>query len=818
MLPSTNRNGFCIMLFLAFLFTLAMIAAFTLVPARLGRRKVCRTDFLGAVLPAATVWLWAFCIWSKPGLTVDFDGFRCGAITAMALWACGLVFGVSHLAKAGAHRRITAAALLLAASLGAETFICNLNYWATHSYTPVDLRTYLQEAEDDADLLTLDEEHTTLTFAGLDQELYNLQLSGLEYVYDGPHPEVQNPLFILNVAATDDATSASRQSWSWEVSVKASRSQVRSLDLSGKAHTLTLTAYPYNGEYRQYPVSYTLQTVYANVPRAFDFSLVRWVVLLALMTAAYALRPASAAWCEAYLSHHKKYRPAVLLLGVVLGALTFLAPFADRFSAGVSTSFYNTADWDGGSRINFTLHIDDWASDTAAQYGALAHSLLNGRLDLEKDPPAAMQEMENPYDTAARQQQAPDALWDVAYYHGRYYVYFGVVPCLLFQLPFEALTGVRDLPPSLPMILLSWLYLLAAFGCIKQTARRWFPNLSVAAYWLLCAGIGSGSQLFYLLKRPSTYEYAILSGAAFVMLALWQWLLAANQPEEKHSRICLHLTLGSLCMALVAGCRPQMVLFAVLCLPIFWQRYIRQKRLCTRQGAVEAVAFLLPVVLVAVGLMWYNAARFGSPFDFGANYNLTSNDMTRRGFSVGRIAPAVLTFLLGIPGVQAVFPYLTAIRMQTNYLGLTITELYYGGAFACLPLLWGLVCLPMARRRLAQKRDLRAMLTLTLVCMLVLAVLDCQMAGMLYRYQSDWLGLVLLAAALVWALAEQTLCAHVDQPGIATLQRTLHIALPLAVLAGAAYNFCVYFTAEPGLVGQNPALYQNVSRLVQFWL
>ena len=806
------------MLFLALLFTLALIAAFTVAPARLGRRKIARADFRSAILPAAAVWLWAFCIWSKPGLTVGFDGFRCLAINAMVLWACGLVAGFRRLRQGGKHWPIAAAALLLAASLGAEAFVCNLNYWATHSYTPVDLRAYLQEAADDAVPLTLDEEHTTLTFAGLEQELYNLQLSGLEYVYDGPHPEVQNPLLNLNVAATDEATSASRQSWNWEVSVKAARSQVRSLDLSGKAHTLTLTAYPYNGEYRQYPVSYTLQTVYANVPRAFDFSLVRWAALLALMTAAYALRPASAAWKEAYLTHCKKYRPAVLLLGIVLCALTFLAPFADRFNAGVSTSFYNTADWDGESRINFTLHINDWASDTAAQYGALAHSLLHGRLDLEKDPPAAMQEMANPYDTAARQQQAPDALWDVAYYHGRYYVYFGIIPCLLFQLPFEALTGVGDLPPSLPMILLSWLYLLAAFGCLKQAARRWFPSMSAAVYWLLCAGLGTGSQLFYLLKRPSTYEYAILAGAAFVMLALWQWLLAANQPSESHRRICLHLVLGSLCMALVAGCRPQMVLFAVLCLPIFWQRYGQQKRLRTKQGAVEAVAFLLPVILVAAGLMWYNAARFGSPFDFGANYNLTSNDMTRRGFSIGRNAPAVLTFLFGIPGVQAVFPYITATRMQTNYLGLTITELYYGGAFACLPLLWGFACLPMARRRLAQKRDLRAMLTLSLVCMLVLAVLDCQMAGMLYRYQSDWLGPVLLAAALAWALAEQTLDAHAAQPGMATLQHTLHIVLPLAVLAGAAYSFCVYFTAEPGLIGQNPALYQNVSRLVQFWL
>ena len=139
-----------------------------------------------------------------------------------------------------------------------------------------------------------------------------------------------------------------------------------------------------------------------------------------------------------------------LLYTSILGAAAFFAPFADRFNAGVSTSFYNTADWDGGSRINFTLHIDDWASDAAAQYGTLAHSLLNGRLDLEQDPPAAMQEMANPYDTAARQQAAPDALWDVAYYQGRYYVYFGVIPCLLFQLPFEALTEmcIRDRPQA----------------------------------------------------------------------------------------------------------------------------------------------------------------------------------------------------------------------------------------------------------------------------------------------------------------------------------------------------------------------------------
>ena len=76
-----------------------------------------------------------------------------------------------------------------------------------------------------------------------------------------------------------------------------------------------------------------------------------------------------------------------------------------------------------------------------------------------------------------------------------------------------------------------------------------------------------------------------------------------------------------------------------------------------------------------------------------------------------------------------------------------------------------------------------------------------------------WL-IVLLAAALAWLFAESVLQAR----PIPALTKALRTALPLAVLAGVCYNFCVYFAAEPQLMGQNPALYENVSRLVQFWL
>ncbi|MED9937650.1 MAG: hypothetical protein UE643_05580 [Gemmiger sp.] len=803
------------MLILTILLSIAFAAGFTLLPARVQHRKPARADGYAGAGVTALVWLWAVCIWSRPGLTVDFDGFRLAAILAMQGLSCGIVCGFRLRGALPQKLRTPAAVvLLLAASLGAEVFIGNLSWLATSRYTPVDLRPYLTNDPNPAAPLTLQGDSTVLEFADLGFEVYNLQLDGLVSLADGDTPEQKNVLLQLYVAATDEASSASRQSWGWEAAPASGRSLVRSLDLSGRADTLTLTVTGYKGEYRSYPLNAQLTTVCANVRRPLDFSLLRFAAVFALALADFALRPASVLWRDSYCGHEKKYRPAMLAAGLALCAAAFLAPFGDRFNAGVATGFYNTPDWSGTSRIDFTMHINDWASNASAQYGALAHSLLNGRLDLEKDPPAAMAALQNPYDTAARQEAAPDALWDVAYYNGRYYVYFGIVPCLLFQLPFEALTGVQDLPPSLPMILLAWLYIAAVFGFVRQAVRRWFPDASAAACLLAAVGAASGTQLWYLLHRPSVYEYAILCGAVFVLWALWQWLLAANTPLQKRGRVLFHLTLGSLCMALVAGCRPQMVLFAVLALPILWLRYITEKRLCTRQGAGECIAFLLPVVLVAAGLMWYNAARFGSVFDFGANYNLTSNDMTRRGFAVGRIAPAVVTFLLGIPGVQTVFPYLSATKMQTNYMGLTITELYYGGAFACLPLLWGLGGLPLARRRLGRCRDLRAVFRLTAICTVVLAVLDCQMAGMLYRYQSDWLGPLLLAAALAWLLAERTLQGR----GLPVLTKALRTVFPLAVLAGICYNFCVYFAAEPQLMGQNPALYENVSRLVQFWL
>lgn len=806
--------------FIALLATAALCLGFALLPCPVQNRRPARRDLGIAAAVLAGVWVWAFLFFGRPGLFVDFGLFRLCTLGAAAAWVSACVCGFRLRKALPRHvRRLGAAALLVFTALGFEIFLGNVQYFATHDYVPIQLFDYLEsdvERGDNGEVI-LSGDSAELRFADIDQPLYNLQLEGLTFLYDGEYPDRQDPLFTIQVTAADEANAQGLAGGSWDVAWKSSRSWSRVLDFSGKISWLTLSAAPYDGEYIWHSFHYSLTGIAANAPQPFRFSLLRFAVIALVLLAGWALRPSGSLWNRRYFDAPGRFRPCVAGLILAFSLAATLVPFADPINSGVATSYYNVNNWDGVSNVYFTKHINDWQKDASSQLGALAHSLLNGRLDLELDPPEALVAMDNPYDTVARAAQAPDALWDVAYYNGRYYVYFGVVPCLLFQLPFEAVTGTRDLPPCIGMIVMSIAAVFAAFGLVKQAARRWFPRISAAAYLLASSAVAGCTQLYYLLLRPSVYEYVILCGASFVLLALWQWMAAANTSDEHRGARLAHLVLGSLCMALVAGCRPQMEIFAFLALPIFWKQYVTDRRLFTRRGAVEFALFALPVLLVAAGLMWYNYARFGSPFDFGANYNLTSNDMTKRGLSLGRVAPALHYYLFAVPLLKAVFPYIHELRVNTNYIGQTISELIYGGIITTTPFLWVFALLPALRRRLSRLR-LWGVVGWCLFSAAALCALDAMMAGILYRYLMDFALPLTFAAALCWLALEQVLEDHCAEPAAGRLQRGFRTAMPLAAAAGMVYSFCVFFAAEPWLRSQSPALYQTVSRLIQFWL
>lgn len=75
------------------------------------------------------------------------------------------------------------------------------------------------------------------------------------------------------------------------------------------------------------------------------------------------------------------------------------------------------------------------------EYQELTESISKGKFYLDIEPSKELQNLKNPYNPYERSKNKVDYLWDVAYYNGRYYVYFGIVPVIASYLPYYLITG-----------------------------------------------------------------------------------------------------------------------------------------------------------------------------------------------------------------------------------------------------------------------------------------------------------------------------------------------------------------------------------------
>ncbi|MCM1136247.1 MAG: hypothetical protein NC400_11825 [Clostridium sp.] len=515
-------------------------------------------------------------------------------------------------------------------------------------------------------------------------------------------------------------------------------------------------------------------------------------------------------------------------------------------------------------------YFQEETAENQKQYQELTESLKAGSFAVLEEPAKSLVEMENPYDKDYRDyvtaQAGEDYKWDHAYYQGKYYVYFGVVPVILFYLPYYAVTGTH-LHNCTAIFALSLLFLLGIMGTLHEIIRKWFPRTSVAIWFMLSELLILGSGLVYMAKRPDLYAVPILSGLAFGMLGLWCFFLAG----KKEGGALGYLGLGSLLISLIAGCRPQLFLFALPAVLLLWDMRKRaaasytvgtvrgveirksgreEKRKKSGEGEdgerkksgggekggrkkngkkwagsleiagqerrKEALlALLLPVILVAAAIMYYNNARFGSPFDFGANYNLTFNDMRNRGFNLDRIPLGILAYLFQPVKLIQSFPFLEAVYFDSQYMGVTIQEATYGGIFMTNLFAW-FSLVPLAFHRRMRSRDK----TLWLICIAFLAsagiiiVADTNMSGILQRYFGDFSLLIMLAAAFstLWLLSQGQFSGGI-------LRRMLLWALLLCLLHHLCWQGMTFFldTGE-ALREYRPDLYSHVKYLTAFWL
>lgn len=496
------------------------------------------------------------------------------------------------------------------------------------------------------------------------------------------------------------------------------RSHYISLDLSGKADSIKIQ---FNlGDEETTVLDINKIVINDNIP--IDISFTRLIFTFLIITILYIIRPKSPLY-KYKVDFKNKFQ--ILSIGIVLVGQALFFLYVLNANEAIKTL------------ENYSNH---------RQYQELAKSLSKGKVYLEIEPSLELKELDNPYDYYYREKLIKENNahfeWDHAYYKGKYYVYFGVVPVLTSYLPYYLITG-NALPNYVVIFIVSIMAMIGLFLLLKEIVKRYFKNTPFLLFLLLYVFFTTGCGLLNILGYAALYNVPIVYAMMFTFFGLYFFISSIK--KEKISKI--RIFLGSLCMALVAGCRPQFLVFSFLAVPIFYEEIFKKRNLFSKKSIITTFWSIIPYIVVAGALMFYNKVRFDSFFDFGANYNITSNDMTVRGFNLDRIGLGLFTYLLQPFNLTATFPFLLPSTFTTNYIGITIYSTFYGGALFTSPLLI-LGILFFKFKKLIPKK-LFYICLISVISAFIVIIADTQMAGLIPRYFSDFLSLLYLATFIV---------------------------------------------------------------------
>ena len=294
-------------------------------------------------------------------------------------------------------------------------------------------------------------------------------------------------------------------------------------------------------------------------------------------------------------------------------------------------------------RDSFGLHLNH-----SSYYSLLADSFLAGKLHLLVKPRPELLALNDPYDP---NQNGPYRLHDASLYKGKYYLYFGITPVLIFFLPYKLIT--ENYPPENFVILLfgfgGFLWSVAILLLLR---KKYFQDIKEWKVLLSIAVLGFANVVPFLLRFIAIYDVAISCGFFCLTGALYFFVRAFFNLRPSIYLI----TLGSLFLGLASGARPNFILAGVIIL-LAYLKLIQQKfDLKTKTKAY--LALLMPFTLCLVLIFSYNYFRFNNPFDFGTYYVLAADDFRQgKKLDFRRIGAGLYFYLLQKPMIDTSFPY-----------------------------------------------------------------------------------------------------------------------------------------------------------------
>ena len=377
-----------------------------------------------------------------------------------------------------------------------------------------------------------------------------------------------------------------------------------------------------------------------------------------------------------------------------------------------------------------------------AYYNLLARGFRAGQLNLKMEVPRGFARLADPYEPAAH---SAYPVLDMSYYKGRLYLYYGVTPALVLFWPYAAMTG-HYLSQKDAVVVFCVVGFLANAGLLYALWRRYFArvNVAVVAAGILSLGLVTGMPL--LLARCDVYEVPISCGYALTMLSM-----AAIWKALHESRKCSEwLAAASLAYGLAVGARPLLLFGAVILLVPVVYAWREQRAVLAR-----LLAAMVPIALIGLGLMLYNALRFDNPFEFGLRYALSADRQnTVQPVSLRYLWFHIRVYLLEPARWNDRFPFVHDIRVPPLPAGHGLVEHAFG-VLTNIPLVWLALAAPLAWRGcfVQMRSALRGFLLGVAVLFGITLLTLCLFFSASIRYEAEFLPpLVLLAVIGIFSV------------------------------------------------------------------
>lgn len=272
-----------------------------------------------------------------------------------------------------------------------------------------------------------------------------------------------------------------------------------------------------------------------------------------------------------------------------------------------------------------------------------------------------------------------------------------------------------------------------------------------------------------------------------------------------------YLIISSSLMALAVACRPTMIFASIL----IWVKIIFDIK--NEKNKYEKIKIglntLIPYAVVGILLMIYNYVRFGSIFEFGANYQISVTDFRNFGFNINRVIVGIVTYLFAPLKYVGDFPFVISENWFPEYNGFYYSLPIGGGYFTTSIIGIVIILIPWIYKKLRDfNKEMFVFIIFSIFLGVFLIIFESNKCGSIGRYMLDFAWLFNLSASLI-------ILFLFDRIRSKEVKNICTRVLMFVILFSCMINSLVIYSNENNLlkIDDNLKVYYFINYMFCFW-